>query len=45
MEKLCNFAQPVGSVQCVHHIIWIWQSSSLHLQVHYILSRYLVHVL
>ena len=38
MKKSWNFAQTFSSV----HEIWLWQSSSLHLQVHYFLLRSLV---
>ena len=31
MEKSWNFAQTISYV----HDIWLWQPSSLHLQVHY----------
>ena len=38
-RKSWNFAQTISSM----HDIWLWQSSSLHLQVHYFLSCSLVH--
>ena len=40
LEKSWKLAETVSSV----HDIWLWHSSSLHLQVHYFLSGSLVHV-